>query len=221
MRRALIPAFLLLLGSVVLGATVFREDVARATGLDAGPQVTIVSPLDANGNVKVHEEGTASVSVTNTPNVNVANTPSVAVESGQTNPVSTRNVNDGQDVYQRSEETSSCTNAALCQEILPAQPTGDRIVIETVSEQLVVTAGTPLADMEVDPAIIPAGGGGIGSTVYLAPVKVGSNGTNDYYTATQQLHIYEDFPPVCAAHTTTNANMDLTCTVSGYLVAHP
>jgi len=66
MRRALIPAFLLLLGSIVLGATVFREDVARATGLASAP-VSIVSPLDANGNVKVRDQGTANVDVTNFP----------------------------------------------------------------------------------------------------------------------------------------------------------
>jgi hypothetical protein len=66
MRKALIPAFLLLLGSVVLGATVFRDDIARATGLAQTVSATIVSPLDAQGNVKVHEQGTANVNVTNT-----------------------------------------------------------------------------------------------------------------------------------------------------------
>jgi hypothetical protein len=48
--------------SVVLGATVFREQVAwAAQAVDA----TIIGPLDSNGNVKVHEQGTAAVNVTN------------------------------------------------------------------------------------------------------------------------------------------------------------
>lgn len=58
MRRALIPAFLLVLGSLLLGATVFREPVAHAA---QAVSATIVGPLDAQGNVKVHEQGTATV----------------------------------------------------------------------------------------------------------------------------------------------------------------
>jgi hypothetical protein len=64
MRRALIPALLLVLLSVVLGATVFREPVAwAAQAVDA----TIIGPLDGNGNVRVHEQGTANVRVTDNP----------------------------------------------------------------------------------------------------------------------------------------------------------
>jgi hypothetical protein len=58
MRRALFPAILVLLLSTVLGATVFREPIAwAAQTVDA----TIIGPLDNNGNVKVHEQGTATV----------------------------------------------------------------------------------------------------------------------------------------------------------------
>jgi hypothetical protein len=52
---------LLVVGSAVLGATVFREPIARAAQATA---TTIVGPLDSNGNVKVHEQGTATVSGT-------------------------------------------------------------------------------------------------------------------------------------------------------------
>jgi hypothetical protein len=49
---------LLLLGATILGSTVLREPIARAAqSLDA----TIVGPLDGQGNVKVHEQGTANV----------------------------------------------------------------------------------------------------------------------------------------------------------------
>src|SRR5262249_8122460 len=81
MRRALIPAFLLLLGSTVLGATVCREDIAHATGLAPSPSNVVVTNTSTNpvpvteqntdsdvgGSIKVHEEGTANVSVTQTP----------------------------------------------------------------------------------------------------------------------------------------------------------
>ena len=51
---------LLLVGATVLGATVLREPIAwAAQAVDA----QIIGPLDANGNVKVHEQGTASVAV--------------------------------------------------------------------------------------------------------------------------------------------------------------
>src|SRR5262245_5231652 len=78
MRKALIPAFLLLLGSMVLGATVLREPLAKA----ASPFTNVIigngasNPLpvreqnvDASGNVRVHEQGTATVSISGTPSV--------------------------------------------------------------------------------------------------------------------------------------------------------
>ena len=52
-------AALLLVAATVLGATVLREPVADAA--TAVLQSNIVGPLDGNGNVKVHEQGTASV----------------------------------------------------------------------------------------------------------------------------------------------------------------
>src|SRR5436309_15934899 len=61
MRKALIPAFLLLLGSAVLGATVLREPIARA----AAPISSVFVTNDASHAVPVHEQGTANVNVTN------------------------------------------------------------------------------------------------------------------------------------------------------------
>jgi hypothetical protein len=61
MRRVLIV--LALVGaSMVIGATVFREQVAWAGQI---VDARIVGPLDSNGNVRVHEQGTANVNVTN------------------------------------------------------------------------------------------------------------------------------------------------------------
>src|SRR5947207_14881743 len=53
---------LLVLGATVLGATVLRAPMADAA---QSVSATIIGPLDANGNVKVHEQGTAAVSVVN------------------------------------------------------------------------------------------------------------------------------------------------------------
>lgn len=51
---------LLVAGATVLGATVLREPVAGAAQTVGA---TIVGPLDANGNVAVHEQGTPTVRV--------------------------------------------------------------------------------------------------------------------------------------------------------------
>lgn len=64
---------LLLIGATILGATVLREPIASAA---QGVSANITSPLDANGNVAVHEKGTANVNVTNDP-VHVSGTVNV------------------------------------------------------------------------------------------------------------------------------------------------
>jgi hypothetical protein len=76
MKRALIPAFLLLLGSTIFGATVLREPIASAARL---AQSVVISntpdqavPVreqnkDGSGNIKVHEQGTANAAVTGYP----------------------------------------------------------------------------------------------------------------------------------------------------------
>src|SRR5262245_27550767 len=75
MRRPLVFVGLAMLTGVVLAATVFRNDVAKATGLAGSAPVTVMNTatnavpvkeqnLDS-GNIKVHEEGTADVHVTN------------------------------------------------------------------------------------------------------------------------------------------------------------
>jgi hypothetical protein len=55
MRRAILPASLLLLAGLVLGATVLHERVAAAAA--AVQQVSVVSPVDAQGNVRVRQQG--------------------------------------------------------------------------------------------------------------------------------------------------------------------
>jgi hypothetical protein len=61
-RNALIGALTVIGLSVLLGATVFREEIAQAS---QAVSAEIVGPLDGQGNVKVHEQGTADVHITN------------------------------------------------------------------------------------------------------------------------------------------------------------
>ncbi len=72
MRQALIAVFVLVVGSTVLGTTVFREPLADAAG--GIPSILVANKpsepvpvqeqnLDANGDIKVHEQGVANVNV--------------------------------------------------------------------------------------------------------------------------------------------------------------
>jgi hypothetical protein len=64
-QRATIGGLLLVVLGVILGATVFRTDIAQATGLADKPNVTVVNtPAQP---VPVHEVGTAKVEVVGTP----------------------------------------------------------------------------------------------------------------------------------------------------------
>ena len=74
MGKALIPAFLLVVAAIVLGSTLFREQVARAAtpftnvivgNTSTNPVPVTVQNTETNGNIKVHEQGTANVNVTN------------------------------------------------------------------------------------------------------------------------------------------------------------
>jgi hypothetical protein len=74
MKKALIPAILLLFGSTILGATLLREPIANAARLaqsvviSNGPDQAVPvreQNLDAHGDISVHEQGIANVNVTN------------------------------------------------------------------------------------------------------------------------------------------------------------
>jgi len=90
-REATFGALLLIAVGIVLGATVFRSDIAQATGL--AQSVTVANTaaqavpvreqnLDGNGNIKVHEQGTANVQVTNA--VTAASVPATQFLEGGT-----------------------------------------------------------------------------------------------------------------------------------------
>jgi hypothetical protein len=104
MRRAIIPAFLLVLGSVVLGGTVLRAPIASAAQSVGS---TIVGPLDSNGNVAVHEQGTANVNVANAPTVKLGDSTQVAFEKDMSeNEQATVNVG----AYREIRVVAHCSN---------------------------------------------------------------------------------------------------------------
>jgi hypothetical protein len=82
-HQAIIGGLLIVAVGVVLGATVFRTDIAQATGLS--PSVTVantasnpVPVLEQNvdgKNIRVHEEGTANVNVSGTASTRSADNP--------------------------------------------------------------------------------------------------------------------------------------------------
>jgi hypothetical protein len=86
---------LLVVGATILGSTVLREPIASAAQTVG---TNIIGPLDAQGNVKVHEQGTASVAITNTADVQLS-IPAGAFSSLQTegSPPGTRPVFSGPD----------------------------------------------------------------------------------------------------------------------------
>ena len=85
-RQAIIGALLVFGVGVVLGTTVFRADIAQATGLAQSITVNNTPAqavpvreqnLDSSQNVKVHEQGTANVNVTNS-SLTVATPPPIS-----------------------------------------------------------------------------------------------------------------------------------------------
>jgi hypothetical protein len=130
MRRSIV-VFVALVGGV-LGGTLFGGRV-----LDAAAHATdvIEQNLDANGYIRVHEQGTASVAVTNFPasqNVSVTNLPSV------------QNVAlAGHEPFTGGESITAQTipNGDVSGEHSLNVPAGKRLVIEYVNAQMILPGG--------------------------------------------------------------------------------
>ena len=174
-KQAGIGALLLICVGVVLGATVFRTDIAQATGLAQSVTVnnTTGNPvpvnvtntavpvreqnLDGNQNIKVHEQGTANV-------VNAA---------------------DGKNTFDDvADEPFGTVFNDVCVQGEFVVPDGKVAVAEYVSGTVEVPAGSVLKD-----AIFGEEGGRLAGGI-AAPIKIGSDGTHDYYVVAQQARIY-------------------------------
>src|SRR5262245_17673609 len=119
---------LLLVGATLLGATVLREPIARAAQSTA---TTIVGPLDVNGNVKVHEQGTAAVSDTAAAGkLDTANTHLARIDDATaTDAIVLQpqvHINDG-------DPAEGVGSAAV--------PDGKRLVVDEISVQVAIPTG--------------------------------------------------------------------------------
>jgi len=166
-QRALIGALLLIAVGVVLGATVFRTDIAQATGLAQAVTISNTAAqavpvreqnLDARGNVKVHEQGTAEVHVTND---------SLTVSSGV-------------EPYEHSlffNQTGSNCTQFVCDLTFPAVPAGKRLVVTYASARWGITTGGNNATV-----VLGVNGNGVSDPQILLPAAVQS-GTNNWVAA--------------------------------------
>ncbi|MGE5176997.1 MAG: hypothetical protein ACM3JJ_11550 [Hyphomicrobiales bacterium] len=117
-QRAIIVALLLVGTGVVLGATVFRTDIAQATGLaqsvvvsnTASQAVPVREQNLEGGNVKVHEQGTARVR---------------------------------SDEDEVSVSTRLTSESFGCEGVLYTVPTGSRLVVEYIGGQVIATGDSP------------------------------------------------------------------------------
>jgi hypothetical protein len=134
---------LLLVGSALLGATVLREPVAWAKQI---VEAQIVAPLDANGNVKVHEQGT--VQVAGTVGVNPASN-NVTVDNSAANPVPVSVEQQPLEPVQVSERVSLLEGEFDKQEPLYTVPPGKLLIVEFVSAVGAHTQDTSLVRAEV------------------------------------------------------------------------
>jgi len=117
-------AALLLVGATILGATVLREPMANAAS--AVLNTNVVSPLDASGNVAVHEQGTAAVHEQGTAQVSVTNTSVPVHEQGT---VATRSANSEVAVMDTLDEEGGIE----CSKNIYTVPDGKQLVIQYIS----------------------------------------------------------------------------------------
>src|SRR4051795_1595999 len=104
MRKPVLAALLLVVGSLVVGGTVLHEPIAKAASpftnvivgnTAANPVPVAVQDLDGNNNVRVHEQGTAAVHEQGTAAVHEQGTASVNVTNSSIPVTGTVNVGNG------------------------------------------------------------------------------------------------------------------------------
>jgi hypothetical protein len=179
MRKALAVGTVLLATSAVLGGTVFRQQVADAANLmsvfvtndSAHPVPVREQNTDANGNIKVHEQGTANVSVQGTPGVTIANTTVPVHEQG------TAAVRPSEDevgitsLFQNSQ-------GGNCGGVLYSVPSGQELIVQYLSAENGHIAGGSNATLV---------SGSVGATGLDLPLVFQPQGSHAFI-ASQQVH---------------------------------
>jgi hypothetical protein len=202
MRKAIIPAFLLLLGSMVLGATVLREPIARA----AAPITNVFVTNDSSHPVPVHEQGTANVNVGNTVQVN----PGVVSTKATDNPAF--------QAFKTKGLFAEGTDTGLLYTPTYTVPVGKELVVESVSYSFTMPASE-------SPTEVFIASGGAANPTYLPPTWRGTNVAGEaVFTGYEDTRIY--FEPgdqvYCSATRQGTAGFaEIFCDFNGYLVSLP
>jgi hypothetical protein len=157
-RQAGIGAVLLVCVGVVLGATVFRSDIAQATGLSQSVTVNN-TPAQAvpvreqnldGGNIKVHEQGTVSVRSA------------------------------GEEV----SVTREFTGSPICQGDIYTVPSGENLIVEYISSQ----AGLSGADGASGQIYSLAAGELNSFLPFVYAHQVGAPEAEDLFSASEAVH---------------------------------
>jgi hypothetical protein len=197
MRKYVIVVAGLLLG-IVLGATVFRAPVVWAA---QAISATIVGPLDANGNVKVHEQGTATVSVSNGATAPV---PVFDVAGATRQPFQVSGTTTAVD---GSTENSTCTQV----------PAGKRLVIQYIDGAGFLTTQLWAADISTT----------VGGTVARHQLLFQTSQTANYPLINSDVALYADPGTSWCVRVyrgfsgSTTGTIGLDWSVSGYYVDTP
>ena len=190
--------FAAMAASAAFGAVV-TGGVAWAPPADPGTLLVREQNLDANGLVRVHEQGTARVSVVNSPEVRVAAT----------------------DPYQRTVSASNSTDQV--ENLQLSVPAGKRLVVQYVS----VFAEVPVGQT-ASAAITGQGLGNqaVSSTIRLAMPRSSTFGDAAFLIGSQEVTLYAGpgsgstlFAAI--ARSSEEGTWDAQLTVSGYLVDLP
>jgi hypothetical protein len=207
MRRPILLAGVLLVVSCVLGATVFRDQVASAgSSRRAGPPPTTV--VFSNG---------LGTTTGNTVKIDPANN-TVAVASSEASPVTITNANDGQDPVHFTMTNQWVGPTVITGETVPV-PAGKTLVIENVSADIQAPTGTHIA-------VVALGDAYDGELTFLTPVLESSDPSHDYYTAFEPVRAYvkagDELQGVVGATADISpATGAATFLVNGYLVNAP
>jgi hypothetical protein len=206
MRRQAVIAALLVVGvAVVLGATVFRTDIAQATGLAQSVTVTNTAsnpvPVNVtNTSVPVHEQGTANVNVTGTPKVN-------ALDAGE--------------LYQQRVDAQLC-NGCFNGSASFTVPAGKRFVAEFISVQVILPPGQAAnayynADTGATGGFVPLESQGIQegqNAIFIGdgPILDYRDGGSDFTVSVSR---------ASTSSVSASGDASLSAFVSGYLVPMP
>jgi hypothetical protein len=172
MKLTILAVVTLALGiGLVLGSLGYSQLTGRAGAAPSPSSVAIASPLDAQGNVKAHEQGTANVTgkvdVGNLPAVQDVNVVSATPQTGRLIELGTQTVSGGGSFLTPFADVSDCGRVTLMARSSSGYPTGASI-----------------ENMSPD-----------GTTVIAAPVQNDLGGTQGWGGSTYSRHNIEVVMP--------------------------